>query len=396
MANFDQVNQRSNTYSMKWDGAKSTYHNPEVIPMWIADMDFQSPKPVIEAIKKQAAQGIYGYATEPAMTQAPQVIAQWLKTRNQWQINPDYLGYSAGVVNGLGLAIRALTQEGDAIITQTPLYGHFKIAVENSRRKLISNPLKWHKGKASFDWEKFEQQIVTNHVKMAIFCNPHNPTGRVWNTSELKQFAQICQRHHVIILSDDIHSDLILPGNTYHPLAQVYPEYQDQIITFKSPSKTFNLAGLQFAYYYTTNPDYQQQMQSAAAYASNPDLPTAFALPALIAAYQQSASWLEELLEYLAQNLKWLTTQIENQTPAQVTRSQATYLAWIDVSYLSCSEDELLKALDAGGVGVQTNREFGLDETAGLFIRLNFATARSILTTGVNRLIQVLQQLAPR
>lgn len=391
--NFDQVNQRYGTYSMKWDGAQNVYHNPDVIPMWIADMDFQSPQPVIDAIKKQAATGIYGYTTEPNMTAIPQIIATWLQQQNNWTINPDNLGYSAGVVNGLGLAIRALTQKGDAIITQTPLYGHFKIAVENSKRQLISNPLIKKDGAYSFDWDNLEKQISDNQVKMAILCNPHNPTGRVWTSEELKRFAQICQQHQVIILSDDIHSDLILPGNTYQSLAKIYPEYQDHIITFKSPSKTFNLAGLQFAYYYTTNPDYQKQMQSAAAYASNPDLPTAFALPALTAAYQDSQDWLHELLAYLADNLQWLTEEIETQTPAQVTRSQATYLSWIDVSYLRCSEAELLNALDAGGIGVQTNREFGLDEQAGLFIRLNFATPRELLETGVIRLIKILQQL---
>ncbi|MBA1394024.1 aminotransferase class I/II-fold pyridoxal phosphate-dependent enzyme, partial [Lactobacillus sp. XV13L] len=246
----------------------------------------------------------------------PQIIATWLQQQNDWEIDPDNLGYSAGVVNGLGLAIRALTKENDAIITQTPLYGHFKLAVENSKRRLISNPLLYQNGKYSLDFQLLEQQIVEQHVKMAILCNPHNPTGRVWTAAELKQFAQICQQHQVIILSDDIHSDLTLPGYNYQPLAKIYPEYQDQIITFKSPSKTFNLAGLQFAYYYTTNPNYRKQMQSTAAYSSNPDLPTIFALPALAAAYQnqESHAWLMDLRKYLASNLEWLTQQIESQT----------------------------------------------------------------------------------
>lgn len=392
--NFDQVNQRKNTYSIKWDGAKDVYDNPDVIPMWIADMDFQSPKAVMEAIQKQAAQGIYGYNVEPNMTDIPQVIAQWLLQQNGWQIDPDKLGYSAGVVNGLSMAIRGLTQEGDAIITQTPLYGHFKIAVEESKRQLIANPLKKTTQGYQIDWADLEEKIKAHQVKMAILCNPHNPTGRVWTTAELKNFVQICQKYHVIILSDDIHSDLILPGNHYAPLATVCPEYQDQIITFKSPSKTFNLAGLQFAYYYTTNETYRTAMQQVAAYASNPDLPTAFALPALKAAYTNGQDWLSELLRYLAANLQYLTAQIEEQTPAKVTRSQATYLSWIDVSYLNISEQELQQALDQGGVGVQTNSEFGLSDADGLFIRLNFATSRATLEQGVQRLIKVLKALA--
>ncbi|UQS83128.1 MalY/PatB family protein [Bombilactobacillus thymidiniphilus] len=390
---FDQVQPRKNTYSIKWDGAAAVYHHKEVLPMWIADMDFQSPPAVVKAICEQAQRGIYGYVTEPQTTRVPQVIADWLQKQNDWQINRHFLGYSAGVVNGLSLAIRALTQEGDAIITQTPLYGHFQSAVESSKRRLVTNPLHQHNGRYEFDWQLFEQQIQTKQVKMAILCNPHNPTGRVWTIAELKQFAQICERHQVIILSDDIHSDLILPGYHYQPLAKVYPEYQDQIITFKSPSKTFNLAGLQFAYYYTTNKQYRQQMTQQAAYACDPDLPTAFALPAVIAAYEQSDEWLLDLLCYLKDNLQWMTAQIETTTAAKVTRSEATYLSWIDVSYLRVSEKALQTALADHGVGLQTNEDFGLSAKDGLFIRLNFATARKTLEEGVNRLIEALQSL---
>lgn len=394
---FDQIQERHHTYSIKWDGACQTAGTNDVLPMSIADMDFQAPQPVIAAIVQQAQHGIYGYASEPNMTQAPQVIAQWLQKRNQWEIDPANLGYCAGVVNGLGLAIQALTKEQDAIITQTPLYGHFKIAVEAAQRRLISNPLKNQSGHFTMDWQLFEQQIVDNQVKMAILCNPHNPSGRVWTSAELQQYAKICEQHQVIILSDDIHSDLILPGNHYQPLAKAYPACTQHLITFKSPSKTFNVAGLQFAYYYTENEHYRQLMADQAEYQSNPDLPNSFGVPAVIAAYQQSEAWLDQLLVYLGANFKWLTEQIESQTAARVTPSQATYLAWIDVSYLKVSEAQLQTALVNHGLVAQTNSDFGLTTTTdGLFVRLNYAMPRSQLAVGIQRFIATLQALAPQ
>ena len=393
--NFDQIINRKNTYSMKWDGAQSIYQNSNLIPMWIADMDLKAPEPIISAIRKYAELGIYGYVEYPELTDIPQVIAEWLKKRNNWNVKPENLGYSSGVINGISLAIRALTQENDSIIVQSPLYGHFRSAIEHSKRVLVKNDLIRQEKSYFFNWDKLESQIVANHVKMAILCNPHNPTGRVWSPDELRHFVNICQQHQVIILSDDIHSDLILPGYQYYPVASICPEYSNQIITFKSLSKTFNVAGLQFSYYHTTNNTYLKKMKSTAQYSSNPEWPTSFALPALKAAYENPIceKWLQRLLVYLASNLQWLTKEIESKTPAIVTHSQSTYLAWIDVSYLHCSEADLLHELDNSGIGIQSNKDFGLNNNDGLFIRLNYATSKAVLKQGIQRLINGLNHL---
>lgn len=394
--NFEQIINRKNTYSMKWDGAQSLYHNSNLIPMWIADMDIKAPEPIIAAIKKYAEHGIYGYVEYPELTEIPQVIAEWLKKRNNWNVKPENIGYSSGVINGISLAIRSLTKENDSIIVQSPLYDHFRAAIENSKRVLVKNDLIRKDNSYFFNWNKLESQIVAHQVKMAILCNPHNPTGRVWTKDELNHFVSICQKHQVIIISDDIHSDLILPGYRYYPVASVCPEYSNQIITFKSLSKTFNLAGLQFSYYLTTNNTYLKKMKQIAQYSANPEWPTAFALPAMAAAYGNSdcEKWLQQLLVYLADNLKWLTNEIESKTPAVVTKSQSTYLAWIDVSYLHCSEVDLLNALDMSGIGIQSNQDFGLNNQDGLFIRLNYATAKEVLKDGIHRLIIGLNNLS--
>ena len=393
--NFEQIINRKNTYSMKWDGAQSLYHNSNLIPMWIADMDIKAPDPIIAAIKKYAEHGIYGYVEYPELTEIPQVIAEWLKKRNNWNVKPENIGYSSGVINGISLAIRSLTKENDSIIVQSPLYGHFRSAIENSKRVLVKNDLIRKDNSYFFNWNKLESQIVAHQVKMAILCNPHNPTGRVWTKDELNHFVSICQQHQVIIISDDIHSDLILPGYRYYPIESVCPEYSNQIITFKSLSKTFNLAGLQFSYYLTTNNTYLKKMKQIAQYSANPEWPTVFALPAVAAAYGNSdcEKWLQQLLVYLADNLKWLTNEIERKTPAVVTKSQSTYLAWIDVSYLHCSEADLLNALDMSGIGIQSNQDFGLNNQDGLFIRLNYATAKEVLKEGIRRLIIGLNRL---
>lgn len=394
--NFEQIINRKNTYSMKWDGAQSLYRNSNLIPMWIADMDIKAPEPIIAAIKKYAEHGIYGYVEYPELTEIPQVIAEWLKKRNNWNIKPENIGYSSGVINRISLAIRSLTKENDSIIVQSPLYGHFRSAIENSKRVLVKNDLIRKDNSYFFNWNKLESQIVAHKVKMAILCNPHNPTGRVWTKVELNHLVSICQKHQVIIISDDIHSDLILPGYRYYPIASVCPEYSNQIITFKSLSKTFNLAGLQFSYYLTTNNTYLKKMKQIAQYSANPEWPTAFALPAVAAAYGNSdcEKWLQQLLVYLADNLKWLTNEVESKTPAVVTKSQSTYLAWIDVSYLHCSEADLLNALDMSGIGIQSNQDFGLNNQDGLFIRLNYATAKEVLKEGIHRLIIGLNNLS--
>lgn len=394
MYDFDQVVNRKNTNSVKWMGAKDRYKNPDVLPMWVADMDFVPPKEIVEALKTTAETEIFGYPLPPLQNEElTKSIQTWLKRRNEWKISKENLGFANGVIPALSLALKAVTNENDSVILQTPFYGHFKILIDDAHRKLVNNFLHEDEFGYELDFDDFEQQIIDNNVKAFILCNPHNPTGRVWSENELIQLAKICQKHDVYILSDDIHSDLIMPGYNYQPLAKIYPEYSDHIITFKSVSKTFNLAGLQIAYYITTNQDILEKMNIIRAESFQPGLLNSFATSSLIAAYTFGERWLEELISYIEKNYNYLCSFLKKELPkARVANLEATYLSWIDVSYLNINEEELQQKLDDAGIGVETSSEFGITMPKRLFIRINIATSRDNLELGLTRLKTALSQ----
>lgn len=388
MIDLDKVVDRKGTYSIKWDGSTLEYKNSEVIPMWIADMDFPAPKEVIAAVTKQAEVGIYGYAMPSECYN--HVIVEWIKKENNWEIKESDIGYAARVVDALSLAVRALTNENDCVIMQAPLYHFFEAAVKGAKRKIIFNDLVNTNGYYTIDFELFEKQIIENNVKMYFLCNPHNPTGRVWTTKELTRILEICEKHDVIIVSDDIHSDLIMPGFEYTPIAKLATTY-DKIITMKSTSKTFNLAGLQLGYYICKNEGMYTAIDAEKEYTTYIDLPNDFAIPAMIAAYTKGKEWLIAVINYVQSNYDRLHVFLAEIAPqAVLSPLEATYLTWIDVSYLNITEEELNARLDSSGIGVQTTSDFGIKD--GLFIRINIACPKETLEKGLDRLKLALEK----
>ncbi|GKQ43007.1 aminotransferase [Companilactobacillus sp. RD055328] len=392
MYDFDSKIDRHNTNSVKWSGAQDRYKNPDILPMWVADMDFASPKEVIESLKNTATNEIFGYSLPPTWNkELLKSVRLWIKRRNEWDISFEQLGFSSGVIPALSFAIKATTAENDAIILQSPYYGHFKTLLDDTHRKLINNPLIQNEYGYELDLDDFEQKIVDNNVKAFILCNPHNPTGRVWSENELISLAKICEKHDVWILSDDIHSDLIMPGYNYQPLAKIFKQYADHIITFKSVSKTFNLAGIQSAYYISENLELLEKMKKIRDESFNPELLNSFATPAIISAYSFGDSWLKSVIKYIESNYNFADNFIHTELPkAKVANLEATYLVWIDVSYLNISEEQLLKHLDDAGLGVETSSEFGLTDPHKLFIRMNIATQRENVELGLKRLKEAL------
>lgn len=392
MYDFDEPIERRNTNSIKWSGFKDRYKNPNILPMWVADMDFTAPQAVMDSLKDTASNEILGYPLPPKDNpELIKAILLWLKRRNEWKISADQIDFSFGVIPALSLAIKAVTKKGDSIILQSPFYGHFKSLIETTGRNLIDNPLFEKAYGYELDFDDFEHKIIDNNVKAFILCNPHNPTGRVWSETELTTLAKICQKHDVWILSDDIHSDLIMPGYNYQPLAKIFPKYADHIITFKSISKTFNLAGIQSAYYISSNQDLLTKLDELRDKDFHPVLLNSFAAPAMIAAYNFGEMWLKSVLKYIEKNYKLLDDFVTKEFPkAKVASLEATYLAWIDVSYLNISEEDLLNKLDHAGIGVQTSSDFGLTNPKQLFIRLNLATQRKNVEAGLIRLKEAL------
>lgn len=392
MNSLDTVIDRKGTYSIKWDGITLDYKNPDLTPMSIADMDFKVPQEVIDAVVKQAQVGIYGYSM-PAECYTS-VITDWLKERNDWELTEDQVGFVVRVVDAISMAVRSMTEEGDAVIVHTPLYTFFEAAVLGARRKLVRNRLQRTESGYVIDFDEFERQIEAEHVRMFVLCNPHNPTGRVWSREELERIVDICSRHDVIIVSDDIHSDLIMPGFHYTPIAKIAKEKgYDKVVTMKSASKTFNLAGLQLGYYISENPDIMKAIQGEKDYTTYPDLPNNFVMAAIAAAYKHGVPWLEQVCEYIEGNFQMLKELVETKFPqAHLAELQGTYLTWLDVSYLDIDEKTLMERLDSSGIGAETTSSFGI--TDGLYIRMNIACPRATMQKGLDALEKALSSLS--
>lgn len=398
---FDTVVNRMGTYSIKWDGIGLDYKNPDLTPMSIADMDFKAPQEVIDAIVRQAQVGIYGYAMPAECSTS--LITDWLAERNDWHLKEDEVGFVVRVVDAISLAVRALTKEGEAVATFTPLYVFFEEAVVNARRELVRNRLVRTEAGYEIDFDALERQIEEHQVKVFILCNPHNPTGRVWTTEELEHLLDVCARHDVTIVSDDIHSDLIMPGHTYTPIAKLAENrgFED-VLTMKSASKTFNLAGIQLGYYCSKNPAIMKAMEAEKLYTTYPDLPNNFAIAAIDAAYHHGVPWLEGVCDYIAGNFAAFKDLVAREFPkAHLAELEGTYLTWLDVSYLAdesrgearVTEKQLMDRLDESGLGAETTSSFGLTDKDGLFIRMNIACPRATLDKGLEALEKALKSL---
>lgn len=379
--NFDEIVDRINTNCLKYDARNSFFGNPDVLPLWVADMDFRTPDFIVEAIKKRAEHEIFGYTfrTE-AYTQS---IVNWLKNRHNWAIRPEWISFSPGVVAGLTLAIEALSEAGDGVIVQPPVYFPFFDSVKGSGRQLIENPLKLENGRYYFDLEDLRSKI-TPATKLLLLSNPHNPGGMAWTREELSSLTQICLDHKIVIISDEIHSDLIFDGHKHTPLASISKEVAQNSITLMAPSKTFNTAGLTTSFLVIPNKRhfvaYERVMRLPHLHMGN-----IFGTIALEAAYTHGQNWLSQLLTYLQENYQALETFFNEKLPeVKVMRPEATYLIWIDFSAYGLTDEALNKKLIDAGVGLNRGTQFG-KQGAG-FMRINIGCPRSILQAALERI----------
>jgi cystathionine beta-lyase len=373
--NFDEIVSRENTLSYKYDFREKIFVKADVIPMWIADMDFKTPPFVIDAIRKRLEHEILGYSyVAPSCYHA---VAAWNKRHHNWDVNPDWIRFSPGVVPALNLLVMAFTQPGDKIIIQPPVYFPFFSAVTNHQRMLLNNPLRYEHGHYSIDYVQLEAGI-DDRTRMLILCNPHNPTGNVWSTEDLEHIGEICLNNNILLVSDEIHADLVYSGNKHTPAASISNDMALNTITCMSPSKTFNLAGLSTAY--VIIPDsrlrmqYEKVLNQVHVGAGN-----IFGFVAMEAAYSHGDDWLKQLMEYLEGNLMFLQEFIRKHMPViKVIQPQATYLIWLDCSGLKLAHNELKSfMINKAGVGFNDGLQFG-SEGKG-FHRINIACPRSLL-----------------
>lgn len=384
--NFDEWIDRSNTHTVKYDLRKFFFGKEDILPMWVADMDLRTPDFITEAVKKRAQHEIYGYTIRPDSFQ--QSIMSWLKNRHGWAINKNWISYSPGAVPAVTLALLANTQPGDKIIVQPPVYFPFFGAVKDNGRQLVYNQLRYEDGRYKMDFKKLRASI-DKRTRMLILCNPHNPVGRAWSTEELKELSSICIENDLLLISDDLHNDLILPGNKYNPVVKHFPEMAKRTITVMAPSKTFNLAGLTTSF--VVMPDemlknrYDQMMENYHLYIGN-----LFGTEALIAAYTRGEDWLDQLLNYLQGNVDYINRYLtENIPQIKLVKPEATYLAWLDCSGLNMSDDELRHFLiHKAGLGLNHGPNFG--PGGEQFQRLNFACPRKTLEIAMQRLFKAL------
>ncbi|MCA0988371.1 MalY/PatB family protein [Guptibacillus algicola] len=389
MTTFDEEINRYDTHSVKWDHTEEIYQKAGLLPMWVADMDFKAPKAVIDTIKERVEHGIFGYSMPTNNTKF--AVQKWLDRRHNWSIDTEWIVFTPGVVPAISAAINTYTSQGDKILIQSPVYYPFRDMIEKNDRVVVDNPLVLDSDTYKMDVQDLETKVKDPAVKMILLCNPHNPVGRVWSYEELVTLANLCVEHDVLIVSDDIHFDLIFKGHHHTLISTISSDIQANTITCIAPSKTFNLAGLQLSTIIIPDEKKREQYE---AYMGKMGLfaPNALGILAVEAAYTHGEKWLEELLIYLEENLTFLTSFIEERLPEiRVIQPEGTYLVWVDFRSLNLNHEELEKfiqndamlALDEGYI-------FG-DGGKG-FERINIACTRSTLEEGLKRLEQALRK----
>ena len=382
--NFDEIIPRRGTNSYKWDSAGDA----DILPMWIADMDFRTTPPVVEALRKRVEHGIFGYVRVPDAYYA--AVTNWFARRHDWQIEKEWIIYTTGVVPALSAVIKALTAPGDKVMVQTPVYNCFFSSIRNNGCGMIANPLIYRNGTYQIDFADLEQKAADPSVKVLLLCNPHNPAGRVWTKQELTRIGDICIRNNVWVVADEIHCELVFPGHTYIPFASISQEFLMHSVTCTSPSKAFNLAGLQIANIISADTDIRTKIDKAININEVCDV-NPFGVEALMAAYNDGEEWLEELKQYLFANYNYLRVYFEEYLPEfPVATLEGTYLVWADCSVLNQSSDETVKTLlEKEKLWVNEGSLYG--EAGEGFIRINIACPRQQLIEGLNRLRRALK-----
>ena len=379
---FDTSVDRRNSGSYKWDSMDSA----SGLPMWVADMDFQTAPAIIDALAKRVQHGVFGYAKVPDTYYS--AFTAWFERRHNFHIERDWVLYTSGVVPAISAILKALTQPGDKVIVQTPVYNCFFSSIRNMECEALESPLRYEDGLYQMDFEDLERIASGADVKVLLLCNPHNPVGRAWSRDELKRLADICVRNDVIVVSDEIHCDLVFPGVQHQPFAALGEQYLQNSVTCLSPSKSFNIAGLQIANIVVKDESLRARVDKALNVHEVCDV-NPFGITALIAAYQEGEAWLDELRAYLYNNYLALNEFVADKLPAlKVVKQEATYLAWLDIRALNISSEQAIARLsNEGDVLLNAGTLYGAAGEG--FIRINMACPKHVLLDGLQRIEKV-------
>lgn len=400
---FDNEVDRRGTNSVKWefiqkpDDPTQVQHTDRffgadrTIPMWVADMDFRCPEPVVNALVERAQHGIYGY-TMPTDS-FYQSVVNWMRKRHGWEIDPGWICTTPGVVPALHMMVRTFASPGDCVLIQPPVYYPFFEAIEQNGAVRLDNALLYKDGQYRMNWDDLEERAADPRLKMAILCSPHNPVGRVWSEEELVRFGETCLAKNILVVSDEIHGDLIYQGNVFTPFAKISRDFAQHSIICTAPSKTFNMAGLQTSCIIIPNDDLRARfiktLQSNGLFGVG-----SFGMVALQAAYDHGEEWLERMLDYLQANLDYLQSYVAEHIPQiSVVPPQGTYLVWLDCRRLGLTKSEL-KRLMMEGARVYLDEGYIFGAEGEGFERINIACPRSILAEALRRIAQAVKGLS--
>lgn len=383
---FDSINERKNTNSYKWDSLEKD----DIIPLWVADMDFKTAPCIIEALKKRVEHGIFGYTRVP--DEYYEATIKWFSSRHGLKIKKEEIIYTSGVVPAISATIKALTKPGDNVLVQTPVYNCFFSSIRNNGCNISENHLIYENNTYQIDFEDFERKASDPKTKLFLLCNPHNPTGRVWTREELTRLGDICIKHNVIIVSDEIHCEIVFNPYKYTPFASISEAFHQNSITCCSPSKAFNIAGLQIANIFAENKDIRQAIDKAININEVCDV-NPFGVIALIQAYTNGEEWLSQMIEYVYDNYLFIKEIIDKKLPGfSLATMQGTYLAWLDCGILNIPSEKIVNHLMNNHKVYVNSGELYHDPT-DRFIRINLATPRKLLEEGMNRIVAGLWSL---
>ena len=399
---FDTEIAREGTNSLKWEFVQDEqsplqfnrtgrfFGKDRILPLWVADMDFRCPEPVIEALSARAEHGIYGYSAPTEAFYAS--VVGWMKRRHQWALDPDWICITPGVVPALNMLVRTYVPPGDKVLIQPPVYYPFYMAIENNQAEIVTNPLIYESGTYRMDLGDLERKARDPKVKMVILCSPHNPVGRVWTKDELLEFGQICAENNVLVVSDEIHGDLVYDDYTFVPFANLDHEFPQRSIICTAPSKTFNMAGLQTSCIIIPDENLRSRFEETLL-SNGLIVHSCFGLTALQVAYNEGEEWLEQVCAYIESNLEYLEAYIEEHMPRiRVVRPEGTYLVWLDCQGLGL-ESSILRQLmmEKAKVYLDDGSIFG-PEGEG-FQRINLACPRPLLAEALDRINHAVSEI---
>lgn len=387
MTHFDQPINRLGTNSVKWDAILTEYHEDQLLPLWIADMDFQAPDGVLRAYQEILSHGILGYTENPDSLYT--AIIDWERQQHQLDLKKEEILFFSGVLAGITTAVQAFTQPNDAILIHDPVYPPFASIITTNQRQLIRSPLMEENGRFVMDFNDIEEKFKQYHVRVMILCNPHNPGGRVWSKEELQQLGDLCKNYQVLILSDEIHQDLVFPPHQMTSFFNVGETFSDFSLQFTSMTKTFNLAGIKNSLALVKNPQLRKQLIRKQEENFQQEINT-FGLIGMEAAYRTGETWLAELLDYLQENIAYTLTFFQQHLPnVKVMQPEGTYLMWLDFSAFDFSDEELSERLiHKGKVVLNSGASYGPNGQKHL--RLNIACPRKTLKEGLHRIVTAL------